>query len=83
MELGLSYRSAMSAALDAARMGERIAAAASRRAEASFATALAGDGADAQAAAERFRAAHRAHVEARTELAELEAVLAEDDALAA
>ena len=45
------------------------------RAESAFEGALASGGSDVQAAAERFRAAHRAHVEARTEVAELEAAV--------
>ena len=81
MEMGLDFQRAMGTALLAARDAEGAAARASRRAEAAFEAARAFGGTDVQAAAERFRAAHRAHVEARAELAEIEA--AEEEALAA
>ena len=81
MEIGLSFPKAVSAALDAARAAETVAARAARRAEWDFERARAFGGGDVQAAAERFRAAHRAHVEARIERGEVEA--AREDALAA
>ena len=72
MEIGFDFRTAMGTALDAARDVEAVAAQASRRAERAFEVARTGGG-DVQGAAERFRAAHRAHVEARAEVAEVEA----------
>ena len=84
--MGLTFRSAMAAALGAARATERATAGLARRAEGAFESALASGDADVQGAAERFRAAHRAHVDAMTELAEIEAELGDDaseDALAA
>ena len=72
MEIGFDFRRAMGTALDAARDAEAAAARASRRAECAFEAARM-TGGDVQAAAERFRAAHRAHVEARAEVAEIEA----------
>ena len=78
MEIGFDHRMAMATALDAARAAEIAAARVARRAENRFEGALASGGDDVQAEAERFRAAHRAHVEARTEVAEIEAALEED-----
>ena len=78
MEMGLSYRGAMTAALAAARETEAATARLAHRAEGLFESALVSGGADVEAAAERFRTAHRAHVDAMTEVAELEAELGED-----
>ena len=83
MQIGFDHRAAMAAALDAALAAEAVASRAARRAEAAFEAARASGGADVQAVAERFRAAHRAHVDARTEVAEIEAALEEREALAA
>ena len=77
MEIGFDYGASMMAALTGARSAEAAAARSARRAEDAFEDALASGGADVQAAAERFRTAHRAYVEARTEVAEIEAALEE------
>lgn len=77
MELGLDYRTAMRTALDAARAVEAATARAAHRAEDAFEGARMSGDTDVQAAAEHFRACHRAYVDARTEVAELEAALEE------
>lgn len=82
MKIGLDFDTAMTGALEAARDAEAAAARAARHAEAAFEHARAHGGADVQAAAERFRAAHRVHMEAREEVAEIEAATGEE-ALAA
>ena len=82
MKIGLDLGAAMTAALDAARDAEVMAARTARRAEAAFEHARVHGAADVQAAAERFRAAHRVHMGARDEVAEIEAAMTEE-ALAA
>ena len=82
MKIGLDLDAAMMGALEAARRAEAAAARAAGRAEAAFERARVHGGADVQAAAERFRAAHRLHMEAREEVAEIEAATTEE-ALAA
>ena len=82
MEMGLNLHTALATALRAARETEAATARLAHRAEGLFESALASGGADVQAAAERFRAAHAAHVDAMAEVAELEAELGEE-ALAA
>lgn len=74
MELGFDYEGTLRSSLAEALAAEAAAGRAARRAEDAFEGALA-SGSGEQAAAERYRAAHRAHVDAMTEVAEVEAAL--------
>lgn len=76
MELGFDYEASLRAALADALATASAAGRLARRAEDAFEGALA-SGCGEEAAAERYRAAHRAHVDAMTELAEVEAALGE------
>lgn len=81
MEIGFDYDGALRTALADARAAASAAARVARRAESAFDGARASNHGE-QAAAERFRGAHRAHVEALTEVAETEAALEEQGVLA-
>lgn len=83
MEIGFDYDASLRTALAEARSAAAAAGRVARRAEDAFEGARASGGADVQAAAERFRAAHRAHVDAMSEVAEIEAALEEHGPLPA